>query len=181
MVLCGCHVNLRVSEGVKIEKRGAHINRFIYNHSKGRCVRATVLQANGRCLACFLARFAFFLSHGVCSACANFCYRMGGFLKRCTICAADKMPMAPPPPGQGGPADGPQAWYMSLPIITRAWFTACVASTVYIYVRSCTCRFHDVCACALRVTSCTFAMYCPVCGRETWSSLPWFSPPCNAG
>jgi len=40
------------------------------------------------------------------------------------------MPMAPPPPGAGGTADGPQAWYMSLPIITRCWFTACCASTV---------------------------------------------------
>ena len=38
--------------------------------------------------------------------------------------------MAPPPPGAGGAADGPEAWYKSLPIITRCWFTACVLSTV---------------------------------------------------
>ena len=44
--------------------------------------------------------------------------------------AGFNMPMAPPPPGAGGAADGPEAWYKSLPIITRCWFTACVASTV---------------------------------------------------
>ncbi|KAJ1487681.1 Der1-like family-domain-containing protein [Baffinella frigidus] len=34
------------------------------------------------------------------------------------------------PPGGGGRADSPQAWYMSLPKVTRGWFTACVASTI---------------------------------------------------
>nr|CAK12751.1 Der1-like protein [Guillardia theta] len=33
------------------------------------------------------------------------------------------------PPGQGA-ADSPQAWYMSLPLITRCWFTACVSTTI---------------------------------------------------
>ena len=40
------------------------------------------------------------------------------------------MPFAPPPPGQGGPADGPAEWYWSIPKITRCWFTAVIAATI---------------------------------------------------